>query len=152
MIKELILAIILGCLLGFGITGGYIAIKKNKPTTQVTTISPTPSTFTNQNTTPAPSPTISDNKSTHQISLDSPENESVSATSQITLKGSTTPQSTLVITTSSNTYLASADNAGNFSVNVEIDSGPNNIQIDAFDPQDNQTTISILVTYSTAKF
>lgn len=155
MIKELFLAIFLGALLGFGVTGGVVAIKNSqtaKPTDS-TTISPTP--VISGTTSVIPEPTGSSDTldtNSHQITIDSPENESVVTNSQITLKGSTTPQSHLVITTPSKTYLAVADNAGNFSLDIEIDSGANQIQINSIDPNDNQATTQIIITYSTAKF
>lgn len=157
MIKELILAITLGALLGFGLTGGYIAIKNSKTVGNAAQTIPTPAPedsankLTPEQVTPTPT---DDNNSTnsHQIVIESPENESVVTNSQISLKGSTSPQSQLIIITPIKTYFASADNAGNFSVDVEIESGVNLIQFESIDLQDNQTSIQLTVTYSTAKF
>jgi hypothetical protein len=157
MIKELILAITLGALLGFGLTGGYIAIKNSKTTGNTTQSIPTPTPGnladgpTLEQSTPTP---IDDNNSTdsHQIVIESPENESVVTNSQITLKGSTSPQSQLIIITPVKTYFALSDNAGNFSIDVEIESGVNPIQFESIDSQDNQASTQLIVTYSTAKF
>ena len=149
MFKELLLAIVLGALLGFGLTGGIIAIKKNKTTINnlppASAISTTPTAIS---TVPHPSET-SLNTNNHQIAIESPENESIVTNSKISIKGSTSPQSTLVITTSGKSYFGTADIAGNFTVDIEIESGVNLIQIDALDLQDNQATTKLIVTYST---
>jgi hypothetical protein len=153
MIKELFLAVILGALLGFGITGGVVAIRNNKTAASPTIVSPTPAVSGTVSTTPqSPDSANNLNTSSHQITIDSPENNSVVTNAQLTLKGSTSPQSHLVITTPSKTYFTTADNAGNFNADIEIDSGVNQIQVDSIDASDNQATIQIIITYSTAKF
>ncbi len=155
MIKELLIAITLGALLGFGVTGGIVALRKNQTTTPVTAtdISPTPTiTDTSVNTDSTSDSDENLNTNSHQITIESPADESVTGNSQVTIKGSTTPQSHLVISTPIKTYFVIADNAGNFNTDIEIDSGVNQIQIDSVDPQDNQATKQIIITYSTAKF
>jgi hypothetical protein len=153
MFKELFLAVILGALLGFGITGGVLALKNNKkttPTVPTTTALPTISgTITTSPKNTIDSSTLDTNN--HQITIESPGNESIVANSKVTIKGSTTAQSSLVISTSSQTYFATADNAGNFNVDIDVDSGVNQIQIDSIDSQDNQATAQLIITYSTTK-
>ena len=154
MFKELILAIALGALLGFGVTGGYLAIKKNQspPITTIVIISPTP-VFVGAGTPPIPSPAPLDtNSSANHINIDSPENETVVTTSQITIKGTSNPGSNLIISTPVDTFYVVADNSGKFSSNVEIENGINQVQIDSVDPNDNQASLQINITYSTAKF
>ena len=153
MIKELLLAIFLGALLGFGITGGVVALKNNRSSQATSLISVSPTAVLSGTISSSPKPTVADTLDTnsHQITIDSPENESVVTNSQITLKGSTTPLSHLVITTPSKTYLTTADNAGNFNLDLEIDSGANQIEINSLDANDNQATTKIIITYSTAK-
>lgn len=153
MIKELLLAIFLGALLGFGITGGVVALKNNRSSQATSLISVSPTPVLSGTISSSPKPTVADTLDTnsHQITIDSPENESVVTNSQITLKGSTTPLSHLVITTPSKTYLTTADNAGNFNLDLEIDSGANQIEINSLDANDNQATTKIIITYSTAK-
>lgn len=152
MFKEIILATILGTLLGFGLTGGYFAIKKNPasknanivPTISITKSGPT-STAVNL------TPTEAANSTDNQITIDSPENESIVSNSKVAIKGSSSPKSTIIITTSVKNYTTQTDNAGNFNIEIEIESGPNQIQIDAIDLNDNQSTTKLIVTYSTAK-
>lgn len=152
MFKEIILAIVLGALLGFGLTGGYFAVKKN-PSTQVGNVTPTISITKSEPTsttaTPTSTPTI--DNSDNQITIDSPENESIVSNSKVTIKGTCNSKSTVVVTTSTKNYTTRADNAGNFNIEIEVETGTNQIQIDAIDPSDNQSTIKLLITYSTAK-
>lgn len=155
MFKELLLAVILGALLGFGITGGVIALKNSRnasstppKVTDLPTISGTNSNLPKPSSDPANNPAGTNN---HQITIESPANESIVSSSKVTIKGSTSPQSSLIISTPSNSYIATADNAGNFNVDIDIDSGVSQIQIDAIDLEDNQSTTNLIITYSTAK-
>jgi len=151
MFKEFILAIALGALLGFGLTGGYFAYKKSQSASPKDDNIPTPTLVDTQTTTPAESSTDDTVNSTHHLTIDSPEDEAIFSNSQVTVSGTTTADSYIIITTPTNTYFATASDKGSFSQEIEIDSGANIIQIDAIDPDDNQTSKSILVTYSTAK-
>lgn len=150
MLKDIFLALFLGALLGFGLTGGYFAIKKNKVANSIKTdlISSTPSIS------PTAIPTQTEQQGstiTHEISIESPQTQSLVSNSKITIKGSTSPNSYLIITTPIKSYFYQSDAAGNFNVDVEIDSGANIIEVNSFDSQDNSAKASILVTYSTAK-
>lgn len=151
MIKEILLAITLGALLGFGITGGYIAINKEKVSATVVSVSPTPMN-NNPSNSNVPTPTAdSIDTNTHQLTIESPENETIIANSQTSIKGTTSPQSSLIVTTPANTYYTTADNAGNFNLNIEVESGVNSIQIDSIDSNDNQASTQLIITYSTVK-
>ena len=153
MFKEIILAVILGTLLGFGLTGGYFAIKKTPAAPTSSSITPVISITklepTSTDTTPTPAEVI--NNSNNQITIDSPENQAIVSNSKVTIKGSTNSKSTIIITTNTNNYTTHADNAGNFNTEIEIDSGTNQIQIDSIDSNDNQSTAKLIITYSTAK-
>lgn len=152
MFKEIVLTIVLGTLLGFGLTGGYFAIKKSS-TTSANIITPT-NPVVKSELTPAinnSTPTPTSNDSNNQIIIDSPENESIVSNSKVTIKGSCNRQSTIIITTITKNYFVHSDNNGNFSAEIEVESGANQIQIDAIDPDDNQSTTKLLITYSTAK-
>ncbi|MBP9818188.1 hypothetical protein KBC75_05605 [Candidatus Shapirobacteria bacterium] len=157
--KETILAIILGSLLGFGLTGGYFALKRSRPN-QNTNVTPTPTEVLSnseadsltKNITPEQiEDTPPNTNSESNLTIDSPENETIVNNSQVTIKGSTTPQASIVITTASNSYHTTASSTGSFSQVIEADSGINQIQIDAINLDDSQTTKKIFITYSTAK-
>ena len=150
MIKELFLAIILGALLGFGITGGFFALNKNKNTSSANNqITPTIS-ISNQDSDQKPTPTVDQNASS-KLTINSPINNTVVTTPKITITGMTTPQSIVVITTLLKSYTTTAGAAGSFDVDVDLESGANQIQINAIDTQDEQTEIQLNITYSTAK-
>ena len=151
MMKEILLAITLGALLGFGVTGGYIAIKKEKVSTTIASVSPTPITNNSPNAESTPSPPDSKSTTDHQLTIESPENESIITNSQTTLKGTTSPQSSIIVTTPIKAYYSTADNAGNFNLNIAVESGVNLIQIDSIDPNDNQASTQLIITYSTVK-
>lgn len=153
MIKELIVAITLGALLGFGITGGYFAINKNS--IPKTSSIPTP-TLTPQI---SQSPTISivqnNNQelstSSHTINIETPENHYLSANPRITIKGTTSPNSLVFATTSINIYSSKSDSAGNFEIDIDLESGANLVKIESISESDEQANTEMLVTYSTAK-
>lgn len=152
MIKEFVVTIALGALLGFGITGGFFAIKKNA--SKSTTSQPTPAIV--NDTTPAPSGTDVTSQSdlttqSHSLTIESPDNNFLTASSKLTVKGSTSPDSNVIITTPSSIFTGKADTAGNFSIDIDLDSGANLVSVESIDPNDNQTKAELLVTYSTAK-
>jgi hypothetical protein len=151
MVKELLLAVILGALLGFGITGGIVALKNNKSSSGTLSVNNSPTAAVSVSPQPTTDTSNSSGTSNHQITVESPQNDSIVANSKVTIKGSTSPQSSLVITTPSKSYFATADNAGNFNLDIDVDSGVNQIQIDSFDSQDNQATTQLIITYSTTK-
>jgi len=146
MIKELILAIILGSLLGLGVTGGYLALHKkdikNNPSKQIEITTPTNTPATTISETP---------KQTSPISISSPESDALVSTDQITIKGTTSPNSLIIITTASQTFSDKSDAKGNFSVAIKLDSGINSVKISAIDQSNNQFDTSTNITYSTAK-
>ena len=145
MIKELFLAIILGALLGFGLTGGYYKISK-KNTPPISVISPTP-------TVPSNEPTVAETQTTTQeIIIAEPENNSIVTTPKTIITGSATPDSHIIINTPIKTYDSKSDTEGNFSVSVDLAPDINQIHITVIDSNDTQTDTLLYITYSTAKF
>jgi len=145
MIKELFLAIILGALLGFGLTGGYYSItKKNTP--------PVSSIITPSPTSPTTSPTPSIAQTTQEIIIAEPENNSIVSSPKTIITGSATPDSYIIINTPIKTYDSKSDTEGNFSVSVDLAPDINQIHITVIDSNDTQTDTLLYITYSTAKF
>lgn len=155
MLKELILAIILGGILGFGVTGTMVAInKKNPPPSSPSPAPPTPAVTS---LTPAPllspTPTVGqDISQTSPITINTPENYAVINSSKITISGSTTAQSLIVITLGDQSYQTKAQDSGAFSQDVDLETGANFINVTAIDQNDNQFQAQLVITYSTAKF
>jgi hypothetical protein len=148
MFKEFILAIVVGAILGLGITGIYLATqhKNNIPNNNNSiitepTLIPTP---INQNSS-------NDIEKKEFIDITSPENNSLVFTSKTTITGTTTPKSNIVIATSTNTFTGKSDQDGKFEISINLEGGLNIIKISAIDSENNQRDTSINITYSTAK-
>lgn len=158
MLKELFIALTLGALLGFGLTGSYLAIKNSQQTppsslgstTPIVIDEPLPSSASTTNTSTTQQ-TIEDT-SNHRITIESPDHQSISTNSKTTIKGSTTPNSIIIISTIKQTIHVSSEANGSFSQEIDLENGANIIQIDSISPTDEIATSQLLVTYSTAKF
>lgn len=150
MIKEYFLAIILGAVLGLGLTGGYFAFcQKKNPKKESIEISPTPSSISSASEQISASPTITENKSS--IKIISPQDGTIISSSKTSIKGDAKPNSLIVISTPSQTFSDKANSNGVFSISVELDSGVNLIKISSIDSDDNQDETELTLTYSTAK-
>lgn len=149
MLKELFLAIILGALLGFGITGGYLAInKKNQPNNNsiivtTPTIQPSQKDSTQED--------IIVDKKNDGFSLTTVEDMDVVSKENIEINGvTTTPNNTIIITVDNQIVNGISDEEGKFSLQVKLNSGLNNIIITTIDSNNNQFEKNINITYSTA--
>ena len=149
MIKELFLAIILGGILGFGFTGGYLTLsQKNQPQNRVVITEPTI----------IPTPTLSSisvgnetKDSTNKLTISSPENNLLVSTSLLNITGNTTTNSQIVINTSTDNFTGQSDSEGLFDIEIELKAGLNIIKVSSIDSEGNQLDTEINVTYSTAK-
>lgn len=147
MLKELFLAIILGALLGFGITGGYLAInKKNNSSQNISAVvTSTPQTIENDST----QENIPSKKD--GFSLTSIEDMDIVSKESLEINGTTTsPNNTIVATLEDQIINATSDQDGKFSLQIKLTSGLNNIKITAIDSNNNQFEKDINITYSTA--
>ena len=148
MIKEYFIAIILGAILGLGITGAFFALHRNNTKQNTTAISPVP-TDTQMSTQVSATPSISEKKSS--INITSPENNTVLSTTKTNIKGNTKPNSLIIISTPSKTFSDKSNSNGVFNISIELDSGVNLIKISSIDSDDNQDETEITLTYSTTK-
>lgn len=150
MRKEIILAIIIGITLGFGL---MTLVRLNKqqiklsflPSTTQQKATPTPQT------TPTPSPTPTPEEKIFLKILE-PEDETVVNTPRLTIKGETTPLATVVVIWEEGEDILVADEKGEFETEIELVGGTNDIQISAYDEENNSVEKLLTVTYSTAKF
>jgi hypothetical protein len=139
MRKEVILAVIIGIILGgvilYGINlaNNSSRFNPNKNDTEV-----------NSNGV-APTPT---KKSENQITIISPQDNSVMTEAQTTLRGSAKPNVNIAIITESDDILTGSDNSGNFSSVINLISGENQINVTAVDEKQatSSSTISIIRT------
>ena len=147
MLKELFLAILIGGIIGFTLTGGIWNLKHKKDETQLAP-SPTPTTA---NTLPTPT-TNPQELSTNFLSIDQPDNQSITDEDAVIIKGESQANNTIIIVSTEQTFFIKSDKDGKFEQSVKLDGGANLIQITAIDKQYNQIDKEILITYSTAKF
>lgn len=135
MRKEVILAIIIGVLLGgiilFGINLANKASKLNSGGENV------------ENTNENSSPSIV-KKSPDLVSIIFPQANAVVTESVLTLKGSAKPNSTVAIISENDDILATIDSSGNFSSLINLISGENMITVTVVD--ENQATASSTIT------
>lgn len=148
MIKEYFLAIILGAILGLGVTGGYFAYRQNTIKSTTTEISPIP-TDSQMSTQISVTPTVSEKKSS--INITSPEDGTVLSTAKTNVKGTAKPNSLVIISTPSKTFSDKTNSNGVFDIIVDLDSGVNLIKISSIDSNDNQDETELTLTYSTTK-
>jgi hypothetical protein len=137
MRKEVILAVIIGVLLGGVILYG-INLANNS-----SLINPSANTATKEgNLKVSPTPS---SKPAGQISIIFPQNNAVVTEAQITLKGTAKSNSSIAIVTENDDLLTTADSAGNFSATINLISGENVITVTAVDDKQALTTSSITV-------
>ncbi len=149
MIKELILAIIIGAILGLGVTGSYLSYKgkKTTPPSQPLVTEPTlvPTTSV------SPQPVSESESNSNPLTIISPTTDTLVSSPNLTVSGTTTPDSQIIIATAANIFTGQSDTNGKFSLPIKLESGLNIIKISSIDPQNNQFDYQLNVTYSTAK-
>jgi len=153
MVKELIIAIVLGALLGFGATGTYFALSHKNliPTTQKEPSSDVQTDQSNSANDSTTTNTSEISQTADQLVIIAPENEIFVNQSTITVKGTAPPNSFILIVTPINSYQTTATESGNFETDVQLEAGANFISVNSVDSQNNQSEAVILVTYTTAQ-
>ncbi|HSV94674.1 MAG TPA: hypothetical protein VLH94_01685 [Spirochaetia bacterium] len=140
MRKEVILAVIIGVLLGgvilYGInlanTSSKLNFSNRGNEENISKATPTPI-----------------KKSDNQVIIITPQENSVVTESQITLKGSAKPNSSIAIISESDDLIVQSDNDGNFSSEINLINGENAITVTAVDDQQATTSASITVIRTT---
>lgn len=140
MRKEVIFAIILGLILGgvilYGIRLADSSTKEAISTTTDPTVTPTN----------AVSPTSSVN-----LTIISPQDHAVISTSTIKIIGRTFPNSDVAIQSSEDDILVTADSSGNFTADFTLTGGENIIQVTSLSEDQQTETTTFSVIYTTAK-
>ncbi|KUK79085.1 MAG: hypothetical protein XD95_0623 [Microgenomates bacterium 39_7] len=136
MRKEVIIAILIGLVMGLFITYGFYHSQKTIDPSQLTTIAE----FDDQE----PETTLKNGK----LTIFSPEDETIQAESSIKVAGSTLPNSYIVIYVNNAPYITQADETGNFSRELTLDPLANIITVHAIDESGEiNTTQRSLVVY-----
>lgn len=145
MKKEVILAIAIGFALGLVITFGIWTANKSLKNLPQAGISPTPSP------TAASSPAPNNEVTNNQLTISSPDDETLLNTDTVVVSGQTTANSTLLVISEQDEQVTAADTSGNFSLVVDLVAGYNVITVYAYDTAGNESSKSLTVTYTTAK-
>lgn len=151
MIKELLLAIIFGLLIGFGLTGTFYFVRQNKNQSNNTPniVVPPPGSEDNNSINVNLTPTIP--SSNPNLEITSPQNYDIIATSKTTIEGQSNPNSLIIITTPLKNYHLSANIQGKFSQEIVLESGFNAINLTSIDENDQEYHLEFFLTYSTTK-
>ena len=146
MLKELFLAIILGALLGFGITGGYLALDKKNNSNKNPPVVTSPTPISNEDNSKIIEETKDDN-----LSFDSLEDNDIVSKEDLEITGITSPDSFILASLNEKTFDTKSDKNGKFNLSVKLESGLNIIKITVIDTVNQQIEKTLNITYSTAK-
>jgi hypothetical protein len=137
MKKEVVIAVVLGVVVGLIITFGIYTANAalQRRARQLTA-------------TPSPTPLTNEQKSS--IILFSPEDNTLTDKDALSVSGTTTANSLVVIFVNEQEHVTTADEKGNFSEEVELVGGSNILTIVATDPNGKQEQVQRTVVYSTA--
>jgi hypothetical protein len=129
MRKEVILAILLGLVMGLIITYGIYRARTSFESAS------------NNPFAPSPTPATSLEQTSGHLVLITPEDESVTANPELTITGTTLPKSIVVIFVNDTYSITSADETGNFSEKVTLADGSNFISIHSLDENGQSTQV-----------
>lgn len=140
MRKEILLAIVIGLLVGLVLTYGFYLASSamRRPPTN------SPDSQTTQQQNPDPS-------AGGALSVVSPVDESVQTSQRVTIAGTTIANSFVVIFVNEEEHITTADSSGNFSIEAELDLGSNVITIHAIDEDGNKTVVERTVVVVTSE-
>ena len=134
---EALAAIIIGVVMGLGITYGFYTIRsKALDSSQNTEVTPTP--------TPTPPPV------SEKLLITAPQDEAVLASNELRISGTAEANEMVVILVNDDEFITQADDIGAFAQDVELKSGGNIITITAIAADGVQTSQTLHVAVSTA--
>lgn len=141
MRKEVLMAIIIGFALGllitFGIWTANKALKETAPKKEAP-----PQVIEEQLPTPTPQALLV---------ITSPEDNSISNKGKIEVSGKTFPKTVVVVLYEDGEKILDADEEGNFSTEITLIGGSNEIEVSAYDKEENEVSKTLTVVYSTAE-
>lgn len=127
MRKEFLLAIFIG--LGFGLIITYGVYQA-----RLSLNNPEPKPSVSSEVTPTPA-----SENMGKLAIFSPEDEIIQKDSSLSVTGSTLPNNYVVVFINNEEMITTADESGNFSVEVELEEGSNIIAIHTVDEDGNVT-------------
>lgn len=150
MKKELVIAIIIGLVIGFGLAAIFWT------RTQTSSINLNFLSGQNKqanNTTPTTSPEPTQKKQKEvPLKITNPDNEIVHPKENLTISGNTSSHATVVIIWEEGEDILVADENGDFETEVTLVGGENRIEVSAYADDGTKTSQTLTITYSTADF
>lgn len=148
MRKEVLVAILLGFGIGLVVTLGIFTARKalkagGQPEGQAESATPQAQAEL------SPTPAI---EKKHSLTVTSPNDGSVTATEKISLAGLTTAGSSVAISGGETDTVVVSDDKGQFSAEITLVGGDNEIRITSFSPAGEKSEAVVTVVYSTAEF
>lgn len=138
MKKEVVIAILIGLGLGLIVTYGIYRAKTSLSSGQQ-------AASTTNDTSPSPSGSVH-----NSLTLLSPDDESVQATADVTVTGTTDPNALVVLFMNDQPQVFRADKSGNFSVQKTLQQGSNIITVRTLDEDGNSAEEQRTVIFTTA--
>lgn len=138
MKKEVVIAIIIGFGLGLVITFGIWTANRALREAPPEKAAPTPA----EEVTPTPS---------FSLTINQPEDGSISSEEKITVSGTTAPEAAVVILYQEGEKILEADKDGNFETEITLAGGANEIKVSAYDSEGNEASQTLTIVYSTAE-
>lgn len=133
MRKEVLLAIVVGALLGLVVAFGIWRANQ---------------AFTPQENNSTPQPQVQEEQQ-EGLTITEPEDGVIVAEETITIKGRAAPLASIVILTNLNEIILQAGEDGNFEQEVELEGGANEITLIAYDNQGNKEEKTLTIVFST---
>ncbi len=143
MKKEILIAIIIGFVLGLVITFGIWTA--NKSLKEGSTNQPQETVENNNN----PTPTQTQEKM--QLTIISPEDNDLVNQEKVQIVGKTSPGAEVAAAYPDGEKIIEADENGDFTLDITLVGGGNEITISAFDNQNNEISKTLNLVYSTAE-
>lgn len=137
MKKEVIIAIVIGLVLGLIVTYGIYRAKTSLNSSQQ-------AASTSNDASPSPSSSLH-----NSLTLLAPEDESVQATSDVKVTGTTDPDALVIIFMNDLPQVIRADKSGNFSIQTKLQQGSNVITVRTLDEEGNTAEAQRTVIFTT---
>jgi len=145
MKKEILIAIIIGFVLGLVITFGIWTA--NKSLKEGTTSNQQTGVTENENITPVPTQV----EEKLPLTIISPENNALLNQEKLEIVGKTSPKAVVAISYEEGEKIIEADEKGDFKGEITLVGGSNKINVSAFDSQGNEASKSLNLVFSTAE-
>lgn len=160
MAKELVLAILLGSFLGFGLAGTSFGIKKiiTKATIGPKISAPTPGQISPPNEITISSykestltPATANTDNLDNLVITTPQNYALVSDQNLEITGHTQPNYSVLIQNTNKEYITISDNNGVFKQQITLNQNLNLITVVSISPNNQEETTTLTITHTNAK-